>query len=400
MKRTLIAVLISLISLLVHLEAAGQGDISPSPYFSYGKGLGIISPDSLFMLNIRFRMQNRAAFLTESDSDLTIDQVEARVRRLRLRFDGFIYTPKLYYLIQLAFTRADMDFDDTGFPNVVRDAMIIYSFTENFSIGLGQTKLPGNRQRVNSSGDLQLADRSIVNSIFNIDRDFGAQFYYDNSVQQFHYVFRGSVSSGEGRNINASDRGLAYTGRVELLPFGRFTSGGDYFEGDLVREKKPKVSLGTTFSSNMNAIRTGGQLGRFLYEPRDIKTFMMDFLFKYQGWAVANEFLRRDAIDPITMNSDGDERFVYVGHGENYQTSYLFKNNYEIVGRFSRVRPYSEIQHLTPEVKQFTVGASKYIRGHRLKLQSDLTYEKNNWLLDSTQDFNRWQLRFQIEAGI
>lgn len=400
MKRTLIAVLISLISLLVHLEASGQGDISPSPYFSYGKGLGIISPDSLFMLNIRFRMQNRAAFLTESDSDLTIDQVEARVRRLRLRFDGFIYTPKLYYLIQLAFTRADMDFDDTGFPNVVRDAMIIYSFTENFSIGLGQTKLPGNRQRVNSSGDLQLADRSIVNSIFNIDRDFGAQFYYDNSVQQFHYVFRGSVSSGEGRNINASDRGLAYTGRVELLPFGRFTSGGDYFEGDLVREKKPKVSLGTTFSSNMNAIRTGGQLGRFLYEPRDIKTFMMDFLFKYQGWAVATEFLRRDAIDPITMNSDGDERFVYVGHGENYQTSYLFKNNYEIVGRFSRVRPYSEIQHLTPEVKQFTVGASKYIRGHRLKLQSDLTYEKNNWLLDSTQDFNRWQLRFQIEAGI
>lgn len=400
MKRTLIAVLISLISLLVHLEASGQGDISPSPYFSYGKGLGIISPDSLFMLNIRFRMQNRAAFLTESDSDLTIDQVEARVRRLRLRFDGFIYTPKLYYLIQLAFTRADMDFDDTGFPNVVRDAMIIYSFTENFSIGLGQTKLPGNRQRVNSSGDLQLADRSIVNSIFNIDRDFGTQFYYDNSVQQFHYVFRGSVSSGEGRNINASDRGLAYTGRVELLPFGRFTSGGDYFEGDLVREKKPKVSLGTTFSSNMNAIRTGGQLGRFLYEPRDIKTFMMDFLFKYQGWAVATEFLRRDAIDPITMNSDGDERFVYVGHGENYQTSYLFKNNYEIVGRFSRVRPYSEIQHLTPEVKQFTVGASKYIRGHRLKLQSDLTYEKNNWLLDSTQDFNRWQLRFQIEAGI
>jgi hypothetical protein len=142
---------LSLFLLLLPKDAIGQAEISPSPYFSFGKGLGIISPDSLFLLNIRFRMQNRAAFSTNSDEDLTIDQVEARVRRLRLRFDGFIYTPRLYYLIQLAFTRSDMDFDDTNFPNIVRDAMIIYSVNEKFSIGLGQTKLPGNRQRVNSS---------------------------------------------------------------------------------------------------------------------------------------------------------------------------------------------------------------------------------------------------------
>jgi hypothetical protein len=35
--------------------------ISPSPYFTFGKGIGIISPDSLYLLNIRFRVQNRAA---------------------------------------------------------------------------------------------------------------------------------------------------------------------------------------------------------------------------------------------------------------------------------------------------------------------------------------------------
>ena len=89
--------------------------ISPSPYFTFGKGIGIISPDSLYLLNIRFRVQNRAAFRTESASDFSIDQVEARVRRLRLRFDGYIYNPKLYYLIQLSFSRSDMDYDDTGF---------------------------------------------------------------------------------------------------------------------------------------------------------------------------------------------------------------------------------------------------------------------------------------------
>jgi hypothetical protein len=352
------------------------------------------------MLNIRFRMQNRAAFTTVDENDLSIDQVEARVRRLRLRFEGFIYTPKLYYLIQLAFSRADMDYDDTGFPNVIRDAMVIYRFNEHFAIGLGQTKLPGNRQRVNSSGDLQLPDRSIVNSTFNIDRDFGAQVYYNNNIQGFHYVLRGAISSGDGRNITASDRGLAYTGRLELLPLGRFTNGGDYFEGDLVREPKPKISVGLTLTSNQDAIRTGGQLGTFLYEPRDIETRMIDFLYKHNGWSLSTEFLKRTSPNPLTQNTDGDIRYVYAGHGENYQASYLFKKNYEITGRFSRVRPDAPIQLLEEEVKQYTLGATKYIRGHRLKLQADVTYEQNHWLQGTNADLNRWQLRLQIEAGI
>ena len=164
-----------LFSVLIH-TAYSQPEISPSPYFSYGKGLGITSPDSLFMLNIRFRMQNRLALVSKTDTDLEISRVEARTRRLRLRLDGFIYTPKLSYLIQLAFTRADMDFDDTGFPNIIRDAMIIYKVNSHFSVGMGQTKLPGNRQRVNSSGDLQFADRSIVNSTFNVDRDLVSRY--------------------------------------------------------------------------------------------------------------------------------------------------------------------------------------------------------------------------------
>ncbi|SKC40483.1 porin [Ohtaekwangia koreensis] len=397
------ALLVTIIFFIVSTSCFSQTNppvISPSPYFTYGKGLGITSPDSLFMLNIRFRMQNRLALVSESESDLDIASVEARTRRLRLRLDGFIYTTRLTYLIQLAFTRSDMDYDDTGFPNVIRDAMIQYSVNEHFSIGLGQTKLPGNRQRVNSSGDLQLPDRSIVNSTFNIDRDFGLQLYYNNAFKGLAYVVRGAISSGDGRNITSSDRGLAYTGRLELLPFGKFTNGGDYFEGDLAREPKPKVSFGLTYSNNQNAIRTGGQLGKFLYESRDIQTNMFDFLIKYNGWAFAAEYLRRTTPNPITTNEDGDQRFVYVGHGQNFQGSYLFKNNFELVGRYSQVRPDTDIQLLEEKIQQYTMGVSKYIRGHRLKLQSDLTYETNTWLSGTNADHNNWQLRFQIEAGI
>ncbi|WP_127122514.1 porin [Chryseotalea sanaruensis] len=381
-----------------------QAQNAIAPYFSYGKGLGITSPDSLFMLNIRFRIQNRFAFATESLEDLDIKEVEARVRRLRLRFDGFIYNPKLTYVIQLSFSRGDMDFDDTGFPNVVRDAIVLYSVNEHFTIGLGQTKLPGNRQRVNSSGDLQLPDRSIVNSTFNVDRDFGLQFYYNNKIGFMTYVVRGAITSGEGRNVTKSDRGLAYTGRLELLPFGYFTNGGDYFEGDLSREPKPKVSVGLTYSDNENATRTGGQLGVFLPpgEQRDIETGMVDFLLKYNGWALASEYLNRSTIDPLILIDpiESDYAFIYKGHGFNLQGSYLFKNNLELVSRFSEVKPDMELADFTPYIKQYTIGTTKYMKGHRVKLQCDVTLEHRKWLSDIQPDSKNWQVRFQVEAGI
>jgi phosphate-selective porin OprO and OprP len=375
-------------------------EVPEVPYFTFGKGLGIGSPDSLYLLNIRFRVQNRWGMTSMSDTDLRLDEVEARVRRLRLRFDGFVYDRRLTYVIQLSFTRGDMDFDVLGVPNVVRDAMVFWAVSDRLTIGLGQTKLPGNRQRVNSSGDLQLVDRSIVNAFFNIDRDFGGQIYYNNKIGQGVYVLRGALTSGEGRNSNSSDRGLAYTGRLEWLPLGWFTGGGDYFEGDLLRESTPKLSLASSYSSNRNSVRTGGQLGRFLYVSRDINTFMADALFKYRGYAFAAEWIQRSAPEgPVTENADGDVRYVYAGRGQTYQSSYLFHNNLEVIGRFSQVVPSRDIRVYEPQTTHYTLGLTRYLRGHRVKLQTDLTYEINRYQ-EIPADIRNWQLRFQVEMGI
>jgi phosphate-selective porin OprO/OprP len=366
---------------------------SPVPYFSYGKGLGITSPDSLFSMNIRFRIQNRMAFQTESESDLTISRVEARVRRMRLRFDGFVYSPKLTYLIQLSFSRGDMDYESLGFPNIIRDAYVQYAFTKNFSVGFGQTKLPGNRQRINSSGDLQFADRSIVNSTFNLDRDFGAQFSY----KAKYAVVRGAISSGEGRNITTSDYGMAYTGRVDLLPFGSFTNGGDYFEGDLAREKTPKVSIGVAYSHNENTTRNGGQLGIMLVQPTDIKTQIVDFLYKYNGWAFSSEYMKRLSPVPVSTDAVGKTTYVYVGSGQNYQGSYNFKNNLEFAGRYSVVTPGKEIETIENKKEQYTLGVTKYFKGHRVKIQNNVTLERVHEAVDLKQF---WIYCFQVEVGI
>ena len=242
----------------------------------------------------------------------------------------------------------------------------------------------------------------LVNATLNVDRDFGLQAKYSRRlVNDFHYVLLGAISTGQGRNFYREDSELSYTGRLELLPLGIFEAFGDYFEGDLMRERTPKVSIGMTVNHNCNTLRTGGQIGDLLYQPRDMATYMSDWLFKYRGFAFASEFLFRDTDNPVTYNEDNEVRYVYKGLGQNYQASYILPSDLEFAGRYTRLDPGEKIRQYEPTLQHFTAGMTKYIRGHRLKLQSDLTYE----LLDShaealSPDRNNFILRFQVELGI
>lgn len=372
------------------------------PYFSFGQGVGITAPDSLYNLNIRFRIQNRVGFTTLANRRLDIDETEARVRRLRLRLDGFFYDPRLTYVIQLSFTGGDISgFQPDGFPNIIRDAMIFYKASKRWTIGFGQTKLPGNRQRVNSSGDLQLIDRSIVNAVYNIDRDFGIQTSYKVFHTYEWLLLRAAITSGEGRNwISTPNGGLSYTLRSEFYPFGEFTSGGAYFEGDLLMETRPKVMIGIGYNLNDDIQRTGGQLGERLFETRDLSNLMADVIFKYKGWAFQGEYLKRIVNDPITRDITDPENvaIVFKGDGINLQGSKFFPSNWEFILRYSYVRPDSEIYSFVNRELEYTFGINRYIRGHRLKLQAD--FSLNRQIFASGLNEKRYIGRFQIELGI
>ena len=168
---------------LVCLIAVGEMAAQTEPYINGrldvdNRGISFMNKDSTMLVIMRFRMQALAQTETVSDEDLSTSRENWVLRRLRLRFGGFLTDPRLTYNIQLSFTRGDMDFADTGFPNIVRDAVVYWNFDNNWQIGFGQTKLPGNRQRVVSSSEMQYAERSVVNNTFNIDRDFGFQGWF------------------------------------------------------------------------------------------------------------------------------------------------------------------------------------------------------------------------------
>ena len=370
------------------------------PYYSYGKGLGLTSPDSIFQLNIRFRMQNRATFNHFEDGEESID---AQVRRLRLRFDGYVGSPDFMYSIQLSFAPEDVgELEEGKNINIIRDAVIVYKPTDHWDFSFGQTKLPGNRQRLNSSGALQLTDRSINNSRFNIDRDFGIQVHNTNEFEdKLSYNFRGAVSLGDGRNWpDNEDTGIALTGKAEIYPFGAFKKTGAYFEGDLMRETKPKLMLSGAFHQNNQAKRERGQTGNELFEQRTMRSTFADMIFKYDGWSLMSSYMNRTAKNPITVNpeDENDVRYVFVGQGVDIQGSYLFRNNYEIIGRYSNQWVDKEIRAFEPNTQQFSLGLTKYIWEHAFKLQAEATYEMKDYFLD--KNTNNWYIRFQVEIGI
>jgi hypothetical protein len=175
-----------------------------------------------------------------------------------------------------------------------------YKPTKNWTIGFGQTKLPGNNQRVVSSGSLEFTDRTINNSRFNIDRDFGVFLDYSHVKPNSFLRFKGSDYQGRQKLGKTEDDGIALTGKVELFPLGAFTKTVHLFEGDLLREKTVKWMISAC--QNNNAVRSQGQLGSSLFEARTLKSLFFDTMFKYNGWAASAAYMSRMTDNAITVN--------------------------------------------------------------------------------------------------
>ncbi len=359
---------------------------------AFGKGLfNLVGKDSTWTMKVATRMQflTIAEWSEDDNSGYGDPEQNFLIRRARLKFDGFAYSPKLKYKIELGLSNRDISGASEftrNTPRYILDAVVMWNFYGNFELWAGQTKLPGNIERVISSGNLQQVDRSLVNSRFNIDRDVGFQLrHHFNLAENFLVREKFAFSQGEGRNVTEGNLGgHQYTGRVEFLPFGKFQSSGDYSGSDLKREAKPKLMFAVNYDINKDAVKTRSNLGSYmrndvgLYETT-INTFFFDGMFKYNGFSFMWEYADRDADDPIAKNSDGTATgaIVQVGNGLNLQSGYLLKSNWEVSGRYTNIKLDENITGVSPQT-QYTLGLSKYIVGHKLKVQTDLSYLSND----------------------
>ena len=122
--------------------------------------IDFIAKDSSFSVIFAPRFQTRYQSQWEYDGeDYLPPDYNFLLRRARLTFDGFAFSPKLTYFIELGLSNHDVSgasIYNRNTPRYILDAVIKWKFYENFELWAGQTKLPGNIERVVSSGDLQL----------------------------------------------------------------------------------------------------------------------------------------------------------------------------------------------------------------------------------------------------
>jgi len=356
-------------------------------------GKGIVIEGENYKMKAAFRFQslyNNEWNVRQDDFNYVEDYTgNFLVRRARLKFDGWAYSPKVKYKMELGLSNRDLsggsgpEYKKTA--RMILDAYLEWNFYQNFSVLAGQTKQPGNRERIISSANMQFVDRSRLNKRYTLDRDMGIMLKHHFTLgKTFKVKETFAFSQGEGRNITAGNfDGFATTFKVELFPFGDFKSKGAYTGGDLKRESTPKLALAFAYDINRNAVRERGQGGDFIqdingtYVGKTLNSIFIDFMFKYKGFSLMGEYANRLTADGnedvLDINDNNNVIGTYfTGSGINLQGGYLFNTNYELAARYTIITP--QTLNVGKNESEFGLALSKYVVGHKLKVQTDLGY--------------------------
>jgi hypothetical protein len=328
---------------------------------SFGKGIRFETNDGTFGLKFATRIQPRWDFDYNVNTNTYVDRM--KVKRARLKFDGFFINKNLRYKIE---------YDVVG--GYVRDAVIKYRFSPKWDLWFGQTKLPGNRERIVSSGNLQLVDRSLFNGFYSLDRDLGLQLRNEFTLGKMVIRDMVALSAGNGiLNLKRSN-GVDVTGKVEVLPLGKFTNKGDFIGSDIYREDKLKISLAFGANYNMKAYKSNGQVGLDTQGEADLFMIFGDILLKYKGISLMVEAANRITPNASSYVSDSEGTILgafYTGWGMNFQGGYVFKSMWEVSGRYAFTNPNLDYYK---SIHDHTIGISRFIVGHKFKVQTDFTY--------------------------
>jgi hypothetical protein len=267
-------------------EAAVRASFTP------GGGFTLESEDGEHALTVSVRGQLQLDASIPRDAD---PGVELRIRRMRLDLTGHLFGENNRLVVSLAFTADGLGWDEDDGPSEapLLDYYLELTYHRDLEVLLGQRRLPFARERMTSSRELSMVDRSIVDATFGLDRDLGVWLRSCDLLGLGHLRYWLGISSGEGRNEGVDgDLRFIYQARVELLPLGLFES---YTQGDLDRESHPRLGIGFAYAYLDRVAYLRG-----LHGPRPddggtstYHSAALDLLLLYAGWTLAAEVIVR-----------------------------------------------------------------------------------------------------------
>jgi phosphate-selective porin OprO/OprP len=290
------------------------------------------------------------------------DKGSFRIRRAKLKFEGWFYQPWLTYEVQ------------TNWPGVstanllgyLEDANINWDVTKGkklFMVKLGQYKVPFGLQELTSSGSQQLVDRSLVSNAYFRGRDTGVSVWGVLGNNKFEY--RAGLFNGNGltRSANDNDK-FQYNARVSFQPNGAVPlgtySGAHQSESDFETRAlgKPIFVISAAFEQNdLSNVAT------------DLKTnikstlYEVDAMFKYRGFSATGMYAWGER-DPQDVNATFDTKGWFAQAG-----FFIKPEKWEIAARYGEQDPSDLVG--PDKIKELRGGINFFYARHALKVQAD-----------------------------
>lgn len=359
----------------------------------FGEGVGVESADGKFGMNLRARAQVRGTVVAHEEEGHD-PSADFQIRRMRVSLDAHAYRDLVTMRVQLAVATPDLD---PVAPSVLRDAFITFSPMRDLRFRVGQMKVPYGRQRVVSSGNLQMVDRSIVTGELNLDRDVGmTMFSEDLGGLGGLFGYTVGVFGGDGRNRTSGGHGLLYAARLAIRPVGGERR-DDLDEPDFVRSK-PRLQLGISGAFNHQTDRVRSTVGeRFETGPwADYVHAGADTSFKYRGLSITGEWFLRQALEERHSAEHDGETLTDVarsGYGAFLQAGQFLGDHLEVSGRLGLLQRIGDAESHFKSERELGGGVSYYVKKHALKVQADTFYLWENW------GDGRVQARLQLQVA-
>ena len=359
----------------------------------YGKdGLDIRSRDGNFAAHIDWRAQLR---FTSRDFDDPIapnpDDREGdfAVNRARFKLGGHAYRTWLTYYLEYDFPRSALL--DLRFSLKARDEL---------QLRVGQWKVPLNRERVDSSGKQQFAERSIVTPWFTLDRQQGANVYGRLwSGRRADSWYNLGVYSGTGRGGVGSNERPLVLGRWQWnflkrdLPFSQC---------DLKKHERPTGTIAVAAASwqgPYTAFSTagGGALPGFPVGNKDsykVEQAVLETAFMYRGFSWQQE-IHRKRVETVATGKTTELEGWYAQVGYFFHGVFeWFPKKLEIAIRLAQVDPDVALEE--GHLGEATMAFNYFFYGHRNKLTLDISRINDR----SGEPGKRWENRVRLQWDV
>jgi phosphate-selective porin OprO and OprP len=344
--------------------------------FVPGKGISLVSKDDRFAIALSLRTSFQYTMLHPNDGE-TAASNGLEIRRFRTVFQGHVFGKHNRYFLQLAFGPREVQLKDgTLHSHPVYDAYLQFERFRDLTLRVGMYRPQYSRERLIQDINPLLIDRSVVNNEFNLDRDIGLDLRSEDFLGLGRLRYFAGVFMGEGRNAEKlGDFGLLYTGRVDVMPVGKFD---DYDASDQTRLRKFRLSMGAAYAFQDNATFDRGTIGSPPADggTTDYHNATADLMIKIAGFYLEAGYLfRKGKRNPgSAVDADGVPIAAVAarnGQGWFAQIAMLIpRTNLEPAMRVSQIYALHGSTSLG-DSGELGGGLNYYFAGHNLKLQAD-----------------------------